>query len=74
MMLWDPSFLVPSVISAVCEYTYRGDIGCTNGTEMHHSAVTVGCWKLDHQRSITHSQLSAVIHGIQETVACAFEE
>eukprot|EP01047_Picozoa_sp_COSAG01_P050646 COSAG01_NODE_5140_length_4459_cov_2.660092_1_plen_388_part_00 len=42
-------------------WTFEGNIGCTNGTEAHHSPLTKGCWALDHQRSITHSQLSAII-------------
>jgi hypothetical protein len=42
-------------------WTFEGNIGCTNGTKAHHSPLTKGCWALDHQRSITHSQPSAII-------------
>ena len=39
----------------------QGDIGCRAGTEPHRSPLTVGCWGMEHERSITNSQLSYVV-------------
>ena len=42
-------------------WAYRGEVGCRSGDEPHHSPLTQGCWAREHEQSILHAQLSAVI-------------